>query len=95
MVSSDFKPIFIHVEPYGQLGEQDAWKGIQRELAFLKGFAMNKDQLKGSVKQTAGKVQEKAGEMMASKKHQREGVQKQAEGKTQKTVGNVKDTFDK
>jgi uncharacterized protein YjbJ (UPF0337 family) len=64
-------------------------------VGLLKGFAMNKDQMKGSVKQTAGKVQEKAGERLDSKKQQHQGVQKQAEGKTQKTVGNVKDTFDK
>lgn len=56
---------------------------------------MNEDQVKGSVKQTAGKVQKKVGEMVDSKKQQHEGLKKQAEGKTEKTIGNVKDTFDK
>lgn len=52
---------------------------------------MNKDQVKGAIKETAGKVQTKAGEAMGSNKQQAKGLAKQAEGKTQKAVGNVKD----
>lgn len=56
---------------------------------------MNKDQLKGAVKDAAGKVQQKAGEMTGSKEQQMKGVEKQAEGKTQKVVGDVKDAAQK
>ena len=52
---------------------------------------MNKDQVKGAVKDAFGKVQTKAGEAMGSNKQQAKGMAKQAEGKAQKAVGNVKD----
>jgi uncharacterized protein YjbJ (UPF0337 family) len=54
-------------------------------------FIMNKDQVKGSVKQAAGKVQQKTGETVGSEKHQVKGAAKQAEGKVQKEYGNLKD----
>ncbi|NEX59529.1 CsbD family protein [Noviherbaspirillum galbum] len=56
---------------------------------------MNKDQVAGSVKEAAGKVQRKVGEALGDKKQQAKGTENQAAGKTQKTVGNVKDTFNK
>ncbi|MEO8856452.1 MAG: CsbD family protein [Burkholderiaceae bacterium] len=52
---------------------------------------MNKDQAKGAVKDAAGKVQEKAGELVGSQSQQAKGLEKQVEGKTQKAVGNVKE----
>lgn len=52
---------------------------------------MNKDQVKGAVKDAAGKVQTKAGEAMGSNKQQAKGMAKQVEGKAQKAVGNAKD----
>lgn len=52
---------------------------------------MNKDQVKGSLKQTAGKVQQKVGEAVGSKKQQAKGIGKQIEGAAQKSVGNAKD----
>lgn len=52
---------------------------------------MNKDQMKGSIKQTAGKVQQKVGEAVGSEKQQVKGIAKQIEGATQKAVGNIKD----
>jgi uncharacterized protein YjbJ (UPF0337 family) len=55
-------------------------------------ITMNKDQVKGAVKDAAGKVQTKAGEAMGSNKQQAKGMAKQAEGKVQKTVGNVKES---
>jgi uncharacterized protein YjbJ (UPF0337 family) len=55
---------------------------------------MNKDQLKGSVKDVAGKAQEKIGEMTGNDKQQIKGLKNQAEGKIQKGVGNVKEAFD-
>jgi len=53
---------------------------------------MNKDQVKGSSKDAAGKVQEAAGKAVGSERQQAKGLQKQAEGKLQKGVGNVKET---
>lgn len=55
---------------------------------------MNKDQIKGSVKDVAGKVQEKAGELTGSDKQQVKGLKNQVEGKIQKGVGDVKEAFD-
>jgi uncharacterized protein YjbJ (UPF0337 family) len=52
---------------------------------------MNKDQVKGSVKQAAGKVQQKTGEVIGSEKQQAKGVAKQVEGKIQKGIGDLKD----
>lgn len=52
---------------------------------------MNKDTIKGSMKETAGKVQKEFGKAVDSPKHQVEGEMKEAEGKTQKTVGHLKD----
>jgi uncharacterized protein YjbJ (UPF0337 family) len=55
---------------------------------------MNKDHVKGTAKDIAGKVQQKTGELTGSEKQQIKGVKNQAEGKIQKTVGDVKDAFD-
>ena len=55
---------------------------------------MNKDQIKGSVKDVTGKVQEKAGELTGSEKQQVKGIKNQVEGKIQKGVGDVKEAFD-
>ena len=52
---------------------------------------MNKDQIKGGMKDAAGKVQKEAGKMVGSKEQQAKGMSKQAEGKVQKGVGNVKE----
>lgn len=52
---------------------------------------MNKDQVKGTAKNVAGKVQEEAGKLMGSKEQQAKGVAKQVAGKTQKGVGDVKE----
>ena len=55
---------------------------------------MNKDQIKGTTKDLAGKVQEKAGELTGNRKQQVKGLKKQLEGKIQKGVGDVKEAFD-
>lgn len=54
---------------------------------------MNKDQVKGAVKDAAGKVQEKAGQIVGSNSQQAKGLQKQVEGKVQKGVGDVKEAL--
>ncbi|KQP22817.1 CsbD family protein [Pseudorhodoferax sp. Leaf267] len=60
---------------------------------------MNSDQVKGALKDAAGKVQEKVGEVTGSREQEAKGIAKQVEGKTQKQVGDgkeaVKDMVDK
>jgi len=50
---------------------------------------MNKDQIKGKVKDIAGKVQQKTGEATGSASQQVKGVAKQIAGKTQKGLGDA------
>jgi uncharacterized protein YjbJ (UPF0337 family) len=52
---------------------------------------MNSDQIKGTIKDAAGKVQRKAGEAVGSPNQQVKGAAKQAEGKAQKSLGDTKD----
>ncbi|MGI2182241.1 CsbD family protein [Shewanella oncorhynchi] len=54
-------------------------------------MTINKDQIEGSIKDAAGKVQQKIGEIVGNPKQQMKGVQKQIKGKTQKAIGNVKE----
>ena len=54
---------------------------------------MNKDQVKGSLKDAAGKVQQKVGEAVGSDTQQAKGLGKQAEGKSQKAYGDAKETI--
>jgi uncharacterized protein YjbJ (UPF0337 family) len=51
---------------------------------------MNKDQVKGALKDAAGHVQETAGKVVGSTAQQVKGINKQVEGHTQKAVGDVK-----
>ena len=52
---------------------------------------MNKDQINGTLKDAAGKIQEKAGEVVGSDRQQRKGLEKQIEGHAQKAAGDVKE----
>lgn len=52
---------------------------------------MNKDQVKGAMKDAAGKVQRKAGEAVGSPRHEARGAAKQVEGKAQKALGNARE----
>jgi uncharacterized protein YjbJ (UPF0337 family) len=54
---------------------------------------MNKDQVSGTVKDAAGKVQQKIGQAVGSEKQQAKGLGKQVEGKVQKAFGNAKETL--
>lgn len=54
---------------------------------------MNKDQVKGAVKDAAGKLQEKVGEATGNTDQQDKGVVKQVEGKVQKAYGDVKEVL--
>ncbi len=54
---------------------------------------MNKDQVKGTLKDAAGKVQEKAGEIVGSHRQEAKGIAKQVEGQVQKQVGDAKEAL--
>jgi len=56
---------------------------------------MNRDQIKGSIKDAAGKIQRKFGQMSGNNRQEARGTVTQAEGKTQSTAGDVKDGFEK
>jgi uncharacterized protein YjbJ (UPF0337 family) len=56
---------------------------------------MNRDQVKGSIKDAAGKVQRKAGEAVGSTEQQVKGAARQAEGKVQKAAGDVREAAKK
>lgn len=51
---------------------------------------MNKDQVKGAVKDIQGKLQQEAGKLVGSKEQQAKGLLHQAEGKLQQRVGDLK-----
>ena len=55
---------------------------------------MNKDEIKGAVKDVAGKAQREVGKLTGSDKQQVKGAMNQAEGKIQKGVGHAKDALD-
>jgi uncharacterized protein YjbJ (UPF0337 family) len=55
------------------------------------GIDMNKDQVKGAVKDAAGTVQRKTGKLVGSADMQRMGLEKEIEGKVQKSVGGAKE----
>lgn len=54
---------------------------------------MNKDQVKGVLKDIAGKVQEKTGQVVGSKEQQVKGLGKQISGKAEKTYGDAKEVI--
>ncbi|HUV99727.1 MAG TPA: CsbD family protein [Gallionella sp.] len=54
---------------------------------------MNKNQVKGSLKDIAGKVQEKTGQLVGSKEQQVKGLGKQISGKAEKTYGDAKEVI--
>jgi uncharacterized protein YjbJ (UPF0337 family) len=56
---------------------------------------MNREQVKGTAKDVAGKVQQKVGQLTGNKTQQLKGVAKQVEGNVQKGLGNVEQALDK
>ena len=54
---------------------------------------MNKDQVKGAVKEAAGKVQKNTGEAIGSTEQQAKGMAREAAGKTQTNRGDAKETL--
>ena len=55
---------------------------------------MNRNQVKGTMNDVAGKMQRKVGEVTGSSKQQVKGMARQAEGKLQKGLGNVQQAAD-
>jgi uncharacterized protein YjbJ (UPF0337 family) len=51
---------------------------------------MNKNQIEGSIKKVAGKIQQKVGEAVGSTDQQVKGAGKRLEGTFQKGIGDVK-----
>jgi len=54
---------------------------------------MNKDQVKGVVKEAAGHIQKKGGELLGNPVQQVKGLVKEAEGSAQKHLGDVKEAI--
>ena len=52
---------------------------------------MNKDQVKGKIKEVAGEVQEHTGKAIGSAEQQAKGHAREMEGKAQKAAGDVKE----
>jgi len=52
---------------------------------------MNSNQVKGSIKEAAGKVQRKTGELIDSPKQQVQGTTREVAGKVQKQLGNIEE----
>ena len=57
-------------------------------------ISMNKNQVNGSVKDAAGKVQQKMGKIVGSTTQQVKGLAKQIEGKIQEGLGDVEQAAD-
>ena len=54
---------------------------------------MNKDQVKGTVKNIAGKVQQEAGKLIGSKEQQAKGELKQILGQAEKRAGDAEEVI--
>lgn len=51
---------------------------------------INKNQIQGTLKDAAGKIQKETGKLMDNPKQEAKGMMKQSEGKAQKAAGDVK-----
>jgi uncharacterized protein YjbJ (UPF0337 family) len=60
---------------------------------FCEGIEMNKDQVKGKLKDIGGKIQEEAGKVVGSSEQQAKGLSKQVEGKVQENIGNAEEAI--
>ena len=54
---------------------------------------MNKDQVKGTVKDIAGKMQEEVGKLVGNKEQQVKGLGQQISGKTEINYGDAKEVI--
>jgi uncharacterized protein YjbJ (UPF0337 family) len=70
------------------------YRYLQRESEFKlfkRKSIVNKDQVKGTAKDIAGKIEEEAGKVVGSKEHEAKGLGKQISGKAQKKYGDAKE----
>jgi uncharacterized protein YjbJ (UPF0337 family) len=68
---------------------------IQSPNLIREEWFMNKDQVKGKVKDVAGRIERQAGEWTGDPEKQVNGALKQAEGKMQNAWGDAKDAAQK
>jgi uncharacterized protein YjbJ (UPF0337 family) len=54
---------------------------------------MNKDQVKGAVKEAAGKLQQQTGKIVGSRQQEAKGLVTKLEGKTQEKIGDAKEAL--
>ncbi len=54
---------------------------------------MNKQQVKGSIKEAAGEVQEQAGKLIGSKEQQAKGHAREQAGKAEQRTGDLKEVL--
>jgi uncharacterized protein YjbJ (UPF0337 family) len=54
---------------------------------------MNKDQVKGAIKEAAGKLQQKTGRILGNKRQEAKGLTTKVKGKAQKKVGDAKEAL--
>lgn len=52
---------------------------------------MNKDQVKGTLKDIGGKIQKEAGKVVGSSNREAKGIEKQVEGKVRKKVSDAEE----
>jgi uncharacterized protein YjbJ (UPF0337 family) len=55
---------------------------------------MNKDQVKGKVKEVAGEVQEHTGKAIGSAEQEAKGHAREMEGKAQKAAGDIRENLE-
>lgn len=56
---------------------------------------MNKQQIKGRIKEAAGEVQQQAGKLVGSKQQELKGHVREQAGKAQQTAGDLKEVLRK
>src|SRR5882724_2012138 len=86
--------IKFRLTPIGDARESQ-YRPLRLRWAFIEEHTMNRNQMKGAVKDVAGKVQRKVGELTGNKTQQAKGAAKQVEGKMQRGAGNVEEALDK
>jgi uncharacterized protein YjbJ (UPF0337 family) len=63
----------------------------KRLIHIQRNSIMNKNQIKGSVKDLAGKVQEEAGKLVGNKEQEAKGIHNQVTGKAEVRLGDAKE----
>jgi uncharacterized protein YjbJ (UPF0337 family) len=66
------------------------WPAVQASRP-TEGEHVNKDQIKGTLKDAAGKVQQRTGKVIGSTGQQLKGIRKRIEGQAQKVAGDIEE----